>query len=235
MKMRSWSYPGPNGADDTFDLSEVLLDFYGSDGSKVELLQDVAAPDFNAADDIGIYYDFYSLLEEGWSFCLGPSRSSVVLQDVDLPSCSSVMLRGEVTPSVIIDCGLSTPDFAVVDDDISYPADEVEDVEADVLTGLFVSPNLSLSCDEEGADDDIVDLSQVPLDRPDECTMSELVLDPSFEAVEISLRSYWTSMVRMDPRRSFCSTSFLPTLTPLMTSGYITTCTPSWKKDGRSV
>jgi hypothetical protein len=44
--------------DDLFDLNQVLEDFYGSEGTKQELLLNVEPPDFDKADIIDIYRDF---------------------------------------------------------------------------------------------------------------------------------------------------------------------------------
>jgi hypothetical protein len=84
----------PNGADDTFDLSDVLLDFYGPDGSKAELLVNVVPPDFKTSDVLDVCNDFdpdlfvskgrvRGLLEDGWLY--RPSSSSVPAQDDVLP------------------------------------------------------------------------------------------------------------------------------------------------------
>jgi hypothetical protein len=44
--------------DDSFDLHQVLDEFYGLDGTKQELLMNVEPPDFGKADIIDIYGDF---------------------------------------------------------------------------------------------------------------------------------------------------------------------------------
>jgi len=56
--------PQQDCKDSSFDLSQVLLDFYGPDGSKAELLVNVASPNFNAADVLDVYDDFVPIWED---------------------------------------------------------------------------------------------------------------------------------------------------------------------------
>lgn len=58
----------PKGVDNTFNLSKALLDFYGPNGSKAELLVNVAPPDFDLADILGVYDDFLTLFLRVLSF-----------------------------------------------------------------------------------------------------------------------------------------------------------------------
>jgi hypothetical protein len=103
----------PNGADDTFDLSKVLLDFYGPNGSKAELLVNVVPPDFEAADVLNVCEDFGPVFAD----LLISKRSAGLLEDGLLycPSSSSVPTQDDIPPLTVVqpvECEVPAPDIS---------------------------------------------------------------------------------------------------------------------------
>jgi hypothetical protein len=100
----------PNGADDSFDLSMALLDFYTPDGSKDELLVNVEPPDFDLADVPDVYEDFDLVLEDPFV----SKRVLPGLYEDGLPF--SIPAQDGVLPGTAVDLveyEVPTPDFAV--------------------------------------------------------------------------------------------------------------------------
>jgi hypothetical protein len=122
---------------ETLNLSEILMDFYGPDGSKAELLINVTPPDFDRADIFDIFDDFLPVWEDVFRSTPTPTTLPAVLAtdlyaplhpptpasdddlpSVDLPASSLVIatapVLGGVPPPIILDpihCDARTPDL----------------------------------------------------------------------------------------------------------------------------
>jgi hypothetical protein len=99
--------------DETLDLSEILMDFYGPDGSKAELLVDVTPPDFDAADVFDVVDDFLPVWED--MFRSTPvTLPSTLAEDLCAPLLPSTPALDKDSPSNVPgQCDLPAPSLEV--------------------------------------------------------------------------------------------------------------------------